>query len=193
MLGIFLDTETNGLNPYKHRILEIAFRVIDLLSGETLQSYNEVVSHSEEVWEKSNPKSLAVNGFTREMIEEGKPEEIIVEEIIELFHKNKLLRRKISAFICQNPSFDRVFFSQLIPPERQDRLGWPYHWLDLASMFWSVSLEKNQYPWDIGLSKDAIASHYHLPLEGLPHRAMQGVDHLLLCYKTFVGFPQAVG
>ncbi len=29
MLGIFLDTETNGLNPFVHRVLEIAFKIVE--------------------------------------------------------------------------------------------------------------------------------------------------------------------
>ena len=33
MLGIFLDTETNGLNPFVHSVLEIAFKIINLSNG----------------------------------------------------------------------------------------------------------------------------------------------------------------
>ena len=141
-----------------------------------------------EVWERSDPKSLSVNGFTWETLSEGKAENEVREEIIALFNKHTL-RRKIAAFICQNPSFDRVFFSQIISPERQDKMGWPYHWLDLASMFWSLAIkEKKEYPWDLGLSKDAIAKSLSLPGEEKPHRAINGVNHLLLCYEKLVGF-----
>jgi oligoribonuclease len=194
MIGIFLDTETNGLNPYKNRILEIAFKITDILTGDIIDSYEEIIFQPEEVWERSDKKSLEINGFTWEMVAQGAKETTVAAEIIEIFHKHHL-KRKISAFICQNPSFDRVFFSQLIAPEKQDKLGWPYHWLDLASMFWSLSLKKAKvddettYPWEIGLSKDAIAKYCKLEGEKHPHRAINGVDHLLLCYKHLVGFP----
>ncbi len=189
MIGIFLDTETNGLNPYKHRTIEIAIKAVNLLNGEIIDSYESTIFQPEEVWERSDPKSLEVNGFTWEMISDSKMEEDVAQEIINFFDKHKL-RRKMACFICQNPSFDRVFFSQLIPPERQNRMGWPYHWLDLASMFFSLALKKSLYPWEIGLSKNAIAEHLNLPIEPIPHRAMNGVNHLLSCYSELVGFPK---
>ena len=93
----------------------------------------------------------------------------------------------------QNPSFDRAFFAQIIDPDLQEKLLWPYHWLDLASMYWAKALTKekteaNKMPWVTGLSKDKIATVYKLPAEGKPHRAMNGVDHLILCYEVIVGF-----
>ncbi|MDE3048090.1 MAG: hypothetical protein KGI83_07075, partial [Verrucomicrobiota bacterium] len=45
-------------------------------------------------------------------------------------------------------------------------------------------------PWETGFSKDLIAQQYALPGEEKPHRAMNGVRHLLLCYQAVVGFPR---
>ena len=36
VLGVFLDSETNGLNFQKHRVVEIAFKIVDVLSGGVL-------------------------------------------------------------------------------------------------------------------------------------------------------------
>jgi len=193
MKGIFLDTETNGLNPLKHRILEIAYKIIDLYSGSELYSYCSIIKQSDQVWEKSNLKSLEINGFTFEDLQKGEKEEDISFEIIKSFEKNDI-KNENSVFICQNPSFDRTFFSQLIDPDKQDILKWPYHWLDLASMYWAITLKnamstKSYFPWETGFSKDLIASFYKLAKEQKPHRAMNGVNHLILCYKSVVGFP----
>ena len=38
-------------------------------------------------------------------------------------------------------------------------------------------------------SKDSIAEYYGIEKEKKPHRAQNGVDHLLLCYETIIGFP----
>ena len=46
---------------------------------------------------------------------------------------------------------------------------------------------KNKYPF-AGFSKDKIAKSLNLPEEKKPHKAMRGVDHLLLCYEKTVGF-----
>ena len=113
---------------------------------------------------------------------------------MKLFDKHDIKRGE-AVFICQNPSFDRIFFSQLIDVDTQEKLLWPYHWLDLASMYWAEAIRKakggeEKYPWMTGCSKDKIATALELPKEVKPHRAMNGVNHLLLCYESVVGFPE---
>lgn len=193
MIGIFLDTETNGLNSQIHRILEIAFHIVDLTTGELKEEYQTLVAQPIEAWEKSDQESLRINGFSWQEVAAGKAPRHVAQNIIDIFTRWNI-RRKKAVFICQNPSFDRAFFSQLIDPDTQEMLSWPYHWLDLASMYWALSMDKAKQkrgplPWETGLSKDLIASQYQIPGEEKPHRAMNGVRHLLLCYKAVVGFP----
>ena len=193
MLGVFLDTETNGLNSQVHKILELAYKIVRLDTGEILSEYQTIIAQSIEAWEKSDRESLRINGFSWEEVSKGSSSRQVSQHIIDAFSQVGV-RRKKAVFICQNPSFDRVFFSQLINPDTQELLNWPYHWLDLASMYWALSIEKAKkgegpLPWDTGFSKDLIASHYQLPTEAKPHRAMNGVSHLLLCYQAVVGFP----
>lgn len=194
VLGVFLDSETNGLNAHIHKILEIAFKIIDLKTGDIKESYQTLITQPFEAWEKSDQESLKINGFTWDEVKSGRTPRHTSQQIIDLFNKWNI-RRKEAVFICQNPSFDRVFFSQLIDPDTQELLSWPYHWFDLASMFWAISMQRakaNQGPppWELRFSKDAIAEHYHLPAEEKPHRAMNGVNHLILCYDAVVGFPE---
>lgn len=186
MIGIFLDIETNGLNVLKHRVIEIALRLVELTSQSEISSYCAKVFQSKEAWDKSDPKSLEINGFSYEMIRNEKTEEIVREEIISLFKEHKIKRGE-AVYICQNPAFDRSFFGQLIDPSIQEKNLWPYHWLDLASMFWSLMIEKQSkekgpYPWEIGISKNNISKYLGIKEEELPHRAMTGVDHLIECY-----------
>jgi DNA polymerase-3 subunit epsilon/oligoribonuclease len=183
VLGIFLDIETNGLNPYKHKAIEIAFKIIDIETSCVVDSYDAIVFQSYEEWQNSDVASLQINGFNWEQISFGKSQEQIANEITECFTKHDIKRGK-AVFICQNPSFDRAFFSHFIDPDVQEKRLWPYHWLDLASMHWTRSLLKEEKPWEIGLSKDKIAAWYHIAPENKPHRAMNGVNHLLLCYQA---------
>ncbi len=196
MIGIFLDTETNGLNSHIHKIIEIAFKIIDLTNGNVKQEFESLIAQPIEVWEKSDQESLRINGFSWEEVCKGKIPRHISQTIIDIFTRWGI-RRKKAVFICQNPSFDRVFFSQLIDPDTQELLSWPYHWLDLASMYWALTLDKakrklSPFPWETGFSKDLIAMQYKLPEEAKPHRAMNGVDHLILCYEAVVGFPEVL-
>ena len=165
MLGIFLDSETNGLDPAKNRLIEIAYKLIDLHSGEIKDEYHSVIFQPDEVFDNSDLKSLKINGFTREEISKGKDEKTVSFEILENFEKNNI-NNETAVFICQNPSFDRVFLSQIINVETQNILNWPYHWLDLASMYWALAIkqkvnDKNFFPWESGFSKDLIASQYN--------------------------------
>jgi len=192
MLGIFLDIETNGLNSYRHRSLEIAFEIIELVSGESRGIYHAFVEHDKAIWDLSDPQSLEINGLKPEKMPGAISEEQIAKEITELFEKLKISRQS-ALYICQNPSFDRAFFSQILSPDIQEVKGWPYRWLDFASMVFARRLEKAQknqgpMPWEGGLSKDAIAAALKLPEEKKPHCAKRGVEHLLLCYKHAMGF-----
>ena len=186
MIGIFLDIESNGLDVMKHRVLEIAFKFICLTSKKEFATYSSTVHQPRSVWEKSDPLSLEVNGFTFEMLETAKRESEVAEEIIKLFDEHQV-DREHAVYICQNPSFDRSFFSQLIASEVQEKNRWPYHWLDLASMYWALALQKyhkglGPAPWETGISKNKIAVQYQLPEERHPHKALQGVEHLIDCY-----------
>ncbi len=191
MLGIFLDIETNGLNTQKHKIIEIAYKIVDVRTGEVLESFETILRHPFKEWKQSNPSSLQVNGLSWEDIKGGMKPEKVADIVKESFSRYNITRRN-AVFICQNPSFDRAFFCQLIDADVQEELEWPYHWLDLASMHWMHCLVGGKggvLPWETGLSKNEIAAFYHLPIEKRPHKAMNGVNHLLLCYQTFVKFP----
>lgn len=196
MLAIFLDSETNGLNAKKHRLLEIAFKIIDVETGELKEQFCSTVALTQLEWEQSDPNSLQVNGFTWAELANAPSAQTVADQIIHLFAKHEIKRGK-AVFICQNPSFDRVFFSQLIDSDQQEALLWPYHWLDLASMFWSKSVllaktTTTQLPWKSGYTKDKIARTMRLPPEEKPHRALNGTNHLLLCYEAVVGFPNTL-
>lgn len=188
MLGIFLDSETNGLDPKKHQILEIALQIHDMATGERKETFHSLVAPSQESWQHTHPNSLKINGFSYEELQGAPSSSLVADRIQECFFRQKI-HRNTAVFICQNPSFDRAFFAGLIPTEIQENLEWPYHWLDLASMHWALRIKEGQLPWQIGSSKDNIAMSLGLPKEATPHRAMNGMLHLLLCYEKLVGFP----
>ncbi len=192
MLGIFLDQETTGLDSYRHKLLEIALKVVDLSTGLEKASYQSIISQPEAVFKASDRGALQVNGFTWDEVQAGKSEKEVGVEVTALFKKIGIARGR-AVYVCQNPSFDRAFFSHLVDTYSQEKMLWPYHWLDLASMYFALEVQKTKayemrLPEEISLSKDSIAQSLQLPKEEKPHRAMHGVDHLLLCYRHVVGF-----
>lgn len=192
VFGIFLDLETNGLDYKKHCVLEISIEILDLFSKETVGGINTVVYQTEEVFGRADPISLEINGFSYELIKGGIHMSQLQDQIIELF-QNLSISRKNAVYICQNPSFDRVFFSHIVPIDVQENLLWPYHWLDLASMYWKSALQSKAYDRCLDellpLSKDHIAKVMGVLPEAKPHRALNGTQHLIQCYEEVVGFP----
>lgn len=196
MFGIFLDLETTGLDSTQHRVVEIGLKLVELTTGEVLASYESLVRQTEEVWARHDPVSIQVNGMSYERVCQGRSEEEVGASVTQIFQHHNISRDN-AVFICQNPSFDRAFFSQLVATYQQEEYRWPYHWLDLASMYWAHKLKQvvdrgDTFPEGIQLSKNAIAANYGLDPEAAPHRAMNGVDHLILCYEQVVGWPSAV-
>ncbi len=188
MLGIFLDIETTGLDPFKHSVVDIALKIIELPTQTLLATYQSLVKHPVDIWEKRDLISMQINGYTWEHISQGQEIAKVSCEIKELFNSVEIQRGK-AVFICQNPGFDRAFFSQIVDVYAQEKMNWPYHWLDLASMYWTIShlkrVEKREpFPVSMNLSKNAIAKQYFLPPEQEPHHALNGVDHLIQCYQA---------
>lgn len=193
MLAIFLDMEATGLDFIKHRPIDIALKVVDLSSGEIKGSYQSVVKQSGEVWESRDLASMEINGYTWDEVVLGKTPQQVKEDILALFSKLGIAKGK-AFYIGQNPAFDRGFFSHIIDLYTQEKQGWPYHWLDLASMYWALTVHNHHpIPENLNLSKNEIANVYHLSPEAIPHKAMNGVEHLILCYKAVVGFSQCEG
>lgn len=193
MRAAFLDIETTGLDASRHAPLEIAFKILDLYTGEEISAFDSVIALEKEVWEKRDPSSIKINGFTWEMVQTGLKKEQVREQVIALFQAAGIKRGE-AVFICQNPSFDRGFFAQIVEVYTQESLNWPYHWLDFASMYWGlycrqVLVENSTFPDKINLSKNAIGALYNVVPEALPHRAMNGVEHLIRCYRSVVQFP----
>ncbi len=191
MLSIFLDLETTGLDPQIHVPIEIALKIIDMGSGEQKGEYEAIIQLTQEEWDRRDHASVKIHGMTREQLEQGKNLKSVSSEIVSLFTELGVQRER-AVFICQNPGFDRSFFGQIVSIYEQQRLNWPYHWLDFASMFWALIARQTveghiAFPHRLNLSKNAIAARYQVPPEPDPHRAMNGVDHLLLCYKTVIG------
>jgi oligoribonuclease len=191
MKGIFLDIESNGLNAAVHRPIDIACKIVDFTAGAIKGEYQCAIKQSDEDWSARDPVSMQVNGYTWEMVSLGKEAGIVGQEIISLF-KEFNIQREMAVFICQNPSFDRAFFNQLIDVYTQEHLNWPYHWLDFASMYWAKLVQTTLdqgliLPEKVSVSKDDIAKAYNLEPEANPHRAMQGVNHLILCYQAIFG------
>jgi len=188
--AIFLDIETDGLDPDMHVALEIACVCVNLHTMECLFEYTSFINCSHREWcFGSDPKALAINGISFEDVKDAPQPSEVCNDLADLFLSYELDKTN-SVIICQNPSFDRSFFSQIMTVETQVELDLPYHWLDLASMAWMKLFAKDVKYLDgiAPLSKDNLAQQFGIPPEEKPHRALNGVKHLIECYKALLSF-----
>lgn len=200
---IFLDTETSGLSPDTSHVLQIAFKIVNALTGEEIGYFENVVKLPDaafeywkskpDKWEQENARALQTNGFNWEKMAAGSSPAHVAERICSLLQKLGVNKNN-AQFYCQNPSFDRAFFEKLVLDKQREDANIPYHWFDLASADHLLQMhmirESGIRPTKrISYSKDAIAERHGLSPEEKPHEAMNGVNHLIECYKKVVGFP----
>ncbi len=200
MKAVFIDIETTGLDFDKHVALDVGIIIVDLNDFTDIKTYTSCILRHAFDWYRADKKALEINGYTRENHSPNAKEHILVSQEIEEFLVSNEIKRGKSLFICQNPSFDRPFFHQLLSQERMNDLDMPYHWLDLASMYW-IKFYGSYRPipcpdciiiglnYEISLSKDSIAKSFGIPAEIKPHKAMGGCIHLFECYKAISGNP----
>lgn len=185
---IFLDIETNGLDPQRHVPIEIGILIYDLDKNDEFEAFTSFIALDAEDKKNSCLTAMQVNGIV-DRIPKDAPEIDMVERAIEMFFLQNNISSENCFFLCQNPTFDRPFFHKIIPQIRMNHLGWPYHWLDLASMYWFKSITnglKLQSTKCI-LSKDSIAKCLGMDPEPMPHTAIQGAAHLAKCYLILTG------
>jgi len=189
MKGIFLDLETNGLDPYSHAPIEIACICVNLHDMSPIFEYSSFIKMSKREWAFRDLSSMLINEIEFSDVLKAPSAFSVGCKIIDLFVSNGVNRFN-SVFICQNPSFDRMFFTQIVGTDEQEKVEMPYHWFDLGSMAWMRYFAKHTkyIGYVVTLSKDNIARQFGIPPEEKPHRAMNGVKHLMECYKALVQF-----
>lgn len=184
MIGVFVDIETTGLDFRKHVPLDIAVSIVDMSDISVIATYSSLITCNAYAWSNASDEALRVNGYDIDNHFHSKSAFDVGIEIENLFKKYVIEKGK-AFFICQNPSFDKFFFGMIVDLYAARNRNLPYHWLDLASMYW-IRFYGCCYPTPecLSLSKDSIAESFGIPPEIKPHKALGGVAHLISCYKA---------
>lgn len=181
MIAVFIDVETTGLDLYRDRLLEVGLIVVDLVQNKVVNTYEALILGPGPLEQTSGHHINQIT--TLEMINEGKTEEQVAHEIEQILIEHAVFMHH-GFFVCQNPVFDYYFTRPLFGLMRTSIRAWPYHWLDLASMYWIKLGHKSEYP--VKLTKNNIARQLDLDTEAEPHRALNGALHLLECYNELM-------
>jgi len=165
---IILDTETTGLNPFKHELVEIG--AVRMSDGETF----EVKVHPMDI-KNADPKALEINGYNKkEWIDDGYLLENGLKLLTEFVGKNG------STLMTYNISFDKAFLEKAY---RECDLPYPFHYapLDLMTWVWSKVEMGGRVP----SLKDACLL-YGIDPEPSVHRALQGALTAFEVYKKLI-------
>ena len=167
---VFLDTETTGLDPTKHEVIEVA---IIRCNPQTITPWWEWSTKIKpERIETAHPKALAVNGYSEEAWADAPTFKQVAGEIAD--------RLRDGLAVGHNVSFDLAFLQAGF-----DRARWkvrlPYHKIDTVTLAYTHLVPK-------GLKRlrlDAIRKFYGMSTTGA-HTAIVDVQHTREAYIRMV-------
>lgn len=168
---IWIDTETTGLDPSKHEMLEVAVVTETVLtdgSGSIINGWCAKIAP--ERIEAADAKALEVNGYTPEKWKDARPFSEVADELAKLLASGSIL--------CgHNVGFDIGFIEAAFARiGRKVRL--PYHKLDTVTVAYAAWNATGTGP---GLSLDKLRKHLAMATEG-SHSALKDAEDARLVY-----------
>ena len=172
----YLDTETTGLDPYSHEIIEIAFVVEEV--PEDPNAVGKII----ETWETklrphhigaAHPRALEVNGYTAEAWEGAPFFADVANKIAEFLSRATCL-------VGHNPKFDTSFLESAFRREGMNPYI-PYHQIDTVTSAYEAFLWTGVGP---KLSLDNLRDHLGIP-RATSHSALKdALDARRLLYAA---------
>lgn len=161
---MYLDTETTGLDPSKHEIIELAIVVEEIPDdpnevGKIIQKWIRKIRPMH--IETAHPKALEVNGYTPEAWEGAATFAELAREIATMLASGSIL-------VGHNIKFDTRFLeAEFARLDLQVRI--PYHQIDTITLAYAAWNWSGKGP---GLSLDKLRNHLGIATEGA-HSALK--------------------
>lgn len=164
------DLETNGLDPYKHEILEIGMVLFDSDTLEVIHEISLPIEMEHPQW--GDEKAYALNGWNAEAWRRAG-----ATPIAGAMTYIGLLLPQDTIFAAWNATFDWTFFSEAL--RKTGRVS-PFHYrkIDVLSMMYA-STERL-------CSLREACEHFKLPQEPAVHRALEGARAAFRVYKAII-------
>jgi DNA polymerase III epsilon subunit-like protein len=175
---IFCDTETTGLKPWLHGIVDIAAVVSDL-DGNTKDIFQSYCNPGPDVIYE--PIALKVNGLSREFIEEQPPIRDVLIDFVEFMNSHLTLKNpnaKVN-IVGNNFGFDAWFFQFAFDkhvPDLEKYTKWMFRRVDEMKGLVRATLPNVKH-----ISQDALGKLLGIPNERL-HGAMGDVKQMQQIY-----------
>lgn len=148
---IVVDVETNGPDPLKNRITEIA--CLKVQGGEIIEEFSSLVNPHQFI-----PQFISqMTGITNEMAFKAPEAEIVIPELKRLMPDDKTI------FVAHNVKFDWSFVRHTFMREKEA--------LDELNQLCTYKLAKKLLPNDIKKNVGALATYFNIKMQNR-HRAL---------------------
>lgn len=173
---VYLDTETTGLDPFRHEIIEIAFVVEEVPEdpntvGKILQKWSRKIRPLH--IRAAEPYALKVNGYTPEAWEGALTFSDLAEDIA-------VFLASASALVGHNPKFDTGFLEAAFAREGIN-IRMPYHQIDTVTMAYAAWQFNGTGP---GLSLDKIRDFLGIEKDGAHSALKDALDCRAVLYAA---------
>lgn len=181
---VHIDTETTGLNPAYHELIDIGVVYTDKTGKELGRWYRRLMPRFPE---RLDPGAQKVNGFDAPLWkQEGAwaPDAALRDWIA---YDQKTFGKRPRLRVAYNCSFDKGFLDALY---RQAGLEWSEHftyfWFDIPSMAWAMGYQQIRGPWVANALGVADEPH-----GGIDHTGISGAEVNVRIYRKLIELVQA--
>lgn len=176
---VHIDTETTGLNPTYHELIDIGVIYTDTQGKELGRWYSKLMpKHPERI----DPGAQKVNGFDADLWRKSKaptPEQALADWIA---YDEKTFGNRPRLRLAYNCAFDKGFLDALY---RASNREWSEHfiyfWMDIPSMAWALGHRQIRGPWvaeALGVADE--------PHGGLDHTGITGAAVNVRIYRKLM-------
>lgn len=176
---LHIDTETTGLRPGFHELIDIGVIYSDVAGNELGRWYRRLMPKHPE---RLDPGAQKVNGFDADLWRKEKawaPDRALADWIA---YDEKLCGARPRLRLAYNCSFDKAFLDSLYAEcGRQWNPLFTYFWLDIPSMAWALGYRQIRGPWvaaALGVEDE--------PHGGLDHTGITGASVNLRIYRKLL-------
>jgi len=170
----FIDTETTGLDLFRHEVIDIAALQINWADDKFREISRFESKIKPKKIEDASAVALKINGYTKRKWKEA-PNSITFLPIIRAYIETS------DAVVGQNLVFDYRFINKMFESNEQDKPKWPKY----ADTKWMA----DQLVHDNKLKRsslDFLCEHYQIPTVGRAHTALTDVLRTFELFKILL-------
>ena len=167
---VFIDLETNGLEPSKGAII---LQIGALTDNEDDPVFYDTVLPTNEQYARSSPEAIKVNGLTWEVLQEkGRPWQDVKDDFVRWLDQIVIHE---CVFVGQNPAFDMKFLRYHVP--EVEFLGAPVaNPIDIRNMYSTAVRKGLVNPVESGRTGHVISRSLGVEEESEVHDALGGAE-----------------